>query len=202
MNSVKFISIFLFLFSCSEKIHNKVVERHEDGSRKTVLKILSKARNYAVILNRTSFDLNGRPRFIQNRNKSNQLNGIQLDSIYYPFKRKFIQLKTIYQNDSKVVETSELGTANFQKAYKYGFGKPHDGIHLEYELVERDGSDYKRLIYVTPYKDAKKHGIQIKFAHCSTHGRCNDRYMKRYYWINDEMIANSKDFFSRFDNGQ
>ena len=193
------ILIACFFYSCSEKVFNKVVSRHEDGSRKMVLKILSRGKNDAIILNKTQYDRNGQINFVQNRNKSNQLNGLQLDSIYLPEEQRFIELKTIYKNDSKILESTHLGTASFKKAYKYSFGEPDDGLHLEYEIVRHNDLEYKRVLYITPYIGGKKHGVQKKFARCKSHFRCNDRYIKNIYWIDGEIVSNVNNFLKLFN---
>ena len=192
--------ILVLMFSCSRKINTIIIERFEDGSKKISLKIINKGKKNAVVINKTVYDRKGVPKHILNRNFSGQLNGIQLDSVYYPLEKKFIELRTIYRNDSKVLESSVIGNINYKKSHRYSYAKPWNGIHLFFETDEIAGKEFKRIIFTTNYKDGKKHGIQRKFSSCINRSVCNDYYSKNIYWINDQVILNKKIFKDKLNN--
>ena len=196
----KILIIIILISSCSKKINTIVIDRYEDGSRKIVLKIINKGKKNAVVLNKTVYDNKGHPQHIQNKNRSGQLNGIQLDSIYYPPEKEFIQIRTIYQNDSKVIESSKLGNMKYKKSHKYSFAKLWEGVHLELENIEFKGKEYQRVIFKTSYRNGKKHGVQTKFSSCQRYARCNDNYYKEIFWINDQIISDPNAFNNKFNN--
>lgn len=199
-NLFKILIIFFLIPSCNnKKINTIVIDRYEDGSRKIVLKIINKGKKNAVVLNKTVYDKKGHPKHIQNKNRSGQLNGIQLDSIYYPPDKKFIQIRTIYQSDSKIIESTKLGNMKYKKPHKYSFAKLWEGVHLELEDIEFENREYQRVAFKTSYKDGKKHGVQVKFASCRKHGRCNDNYYKEIFWINDQIILDPDAFNNKFN---
>ena len=150
----------LFLISnCGEKVTEEITQRHDDGSKKTYIKIYNKGKSDEITLNKIIYNKEGQIIYCRINDLYGKKDGEQIDSIYtmvYGKKYKSFR-KRIFSNGKIVQEMysiSDVPRFMDQSFLEYREGKKWDGW---YKTVLND-----EVVMMTMYENVKKHSV-----HCN-----------------------------------
>ena len=159
--------ISLFIFSCLDNYREEITDRHDNGSKKTVIKYKGKGSN-ELIVETIEYFQNGIIKFKKNQDNYIEYHDNGNLKVKYNFKNGKVHGEVIryFENGKDIEQIYTKNEGKFVGKYKSFWSKDQLGTESNYIDGKLEGTDityyeHGTVMVKKEYKNGKKHGKYI-----------------------------------------